>query len=440
MNVKTNSDKASEDISSPFGAAAQEEEPALELISSTIGGTATRSETETESIGGDIEQAARSYTLHLFETLPVYVFLAGAGVDLLNKLGITTADIEVLKSLTSKPTTDHLKTQIQKHVMHKKDELISAERALNEAHNTMDEYHKVMTEGLEQFKKIEAEETELHKEEEEEIKAAVAEIMARYKEQKKEASARKTDVMAQVNLYAQMGSNEHLIVGMEASKDSKAKEHEAAYHFAEVLQRAFAAGVPSPNQPRNPFEYCGAVIPLNLLGEAFFKGLATVQKELGQQVMDPENFVVDAGSLTHYTKILRMANNTGIACNHGYFDYNGQKFYLPANRLRRESKKAMFVRVMKTLTHRDVILSPFVMKMAGEDLNEERERQRLREESSSQSTTPTRNGKRGFGGLDMESIAQAKTLYDSNKKARVSLVKKQSPDNRDNNVTARTKE
>ena len=35
--------KASEAISSPFAAAAQEEEPALELLSSTIGGTATRS-------------------------------------------------------------------------------------------------------------------------------------------------------------------------------------------------------------------------------------------------------------------------------------------------------------------------------------------------------------------------------------------------------------
>ena len=67
----------------------------------------------------DIEQAARSYTLHLFEALPVYIFLVGAGVDL-NKLGITTTDIQVLKSLTSKPTTDHLKTQIQKCVMHKK--------------------------------------------------------------------------------------------------------------------------------------------------------------------------------------------------------------------------------------------------------------------------------------------------------------------------------
>ena len=131
MNVKTSSDKAPEAISSPFGATAQEEEPALELISSTIGGMATRSET------GDIEQAARSYTLHLFESLPVYVFLAGAGVDLLNKLGITTTDIKVLKSLTSKPTTDHLKTQIQKYVMHKKDELISAERALNEAQKTV---------------------------------------------------------------------------------------------------------------------------------------------------------------------------------------------------------------------------------------------------------------------------------------------------------------
>ena len=109
MNVKTNSDKASEAISSPFAAAAQEEEPALELLSSTIGGTATRS--ETESVVDDIEQAARSYTLHLFEALPVYIFLVGAGVDL-NKLGITTTDIQVLKSLTSKPTTDHLKNQI----------------------------------------------------------------------------------------------------------------------------------------------------------------------------------------------------------------------------------------------------------------------------------------------------------------------------------------
>ena len=133
MNVKTNSDKASEAISSPF-AAGQEEEPALELLSSTIGGTATRS--ETESVVDDIEQVARSYTLHLFEALPVYIFLVGAGVDL-NKLGITTTDIQVLKSLTSKPSTDHLKTQIQKFVMHKKDELVSAERALNEAHKTV---------------------------------------------------------------------------------------------------------------------------------------------------------------------------------------------------------------------------------------------------------------------------------------------------------------
>lgn len=131
----------------------------------------------------------------------------------------------------------------------------------------MDEYHEVMTEGLDQFKQIEAEETELHKKEEEEIKAAVAEIMARYEEQKKQVSARKTDAMARVNLYAQMGSNEHLIAGMEAAKDSKAKEHGSAYRFGEVLQRAFAAGVPSPNQPRNPcFEYSGAVIPLHLLG------------------------------------------------------------------------------------------------------------------------------------------------------------------------------
>ena len=106
MNVKTNSDKASEAISSQFAAAAQEEMPALELLSSTIGETATRSETES------VEQAARSYTLHLFEALPVYIFLARVGVDL-NKLGIlTTADIQVLKSLTSKPTTNHLKTQI----------------------------------------------------------------------------------------------------------------------------------------------------------------------------------------------------------------------------------------------------------------------------------------------------------------------------------------
>ena len=95
------------------------------------------------------------------------------------------------------------------------------------------------------------------------------------------------------------------------------------------------------------------------------------------------------------------------------------------------------MRVVKTLTHRDAILSPFVMKKASEDLNEERERQRLREESSSQSTTPTRTGKRGFGGLDVESIAQAKTLHASNKKARVSFAKKQSPDKRDNNGTAR---
>ena len=143
----------------------------------------------------------------------------------------------------------------------------------------MDEYHEAMTEALDQFEQIEAEETELHKKEEEEIKAAVAEIMARYKEQKKQVGARKNGVMARVNLYAQMGSNEHLIAGMEAAKDSKAKEHGAAYHFGEVLQRAFAAGVPSPNQPRNPcWLYCGVVIPLHLLGEALFKGLATVQK------------------------------------------------------------------------------------------------------------------------------------------------------------------
>ena len=159
--------------------------------------------------------------------------------------------------------------------------------------------------------------------------------------------------------------------------------------------------------------------------------------------MDPENFLVAAGSLTHYAKILCMANNTGVACNHGHFDYNGQKSYLPTTRLnyatvgQRESKKGMFVRVVKTSTHRDVILSPFVMEKASEDLNEERERQRLREESSSQSTTPTRPGKRGFGGLDMESIAQANTLHASNKKARVCFAKKQSPDKRDNNDTAR---
>ena len=111
--------------------------------------------------------------------------------------------------------------------------------------------------------------------------------------------------------------------------------------------------------------------------------------------MDPENFLVAAGSLTHYAKILCMANNTGVACNHGHFDYNGQKSYhLPttclnyANVGQRESKKGMFVRVVKTSTHRDVILSPFVMEKASENLNEERERQRLREESSSQSTTP----------------------------------------------------
>ena len=119
----------------------------------------------------------------------------------------------------------------------------------------MDEYHEVMTEGLDQFKQIEAEETELHKKEEEEIKAAVAEIMARYEEQKTQVSARKTDAMEREDLYAQMRSNEHLIAGMEDAKDSKAKEHGSAYHFGEVLQRAFAAGVPSPNQPRNPFEY-----------------------------------------------------------------------------------------------------------------------------------------------------------------------------------------
>ena len=80
MNVKTNSDKASEAVSSPFGVATQEEDFSMELLSSKIGGTVTRSETETESIGGDIEQASHSYTLHLFETLPVCVFLAGAGV------------------------------------------------------------------------------------------------------------------------------------------------------------------------------------------------------------------------------------------------------------------------------------------------------------------------------------------------------------------------
>ena len=71
----------------------------------------------------------------------------------------------------------------------------------------MDEYHEVMTEGLDQFKQIEAEETELHKKEEEEIKAAVAEIMARYEEQKTQVSARKTDAMEREDLYAQMRSN-----------------------------------------------------------------------------------------------------------------------------------------------------------------------------------------------------------------------------------------
>ena len=100
----------------------------------------------------------------------------------------------------------------------------------------MDEYHEVMTEALDQFEQIEAEETELHKKEEEEIKAAVAEFMARYKEQKKQVGARKNDAMARVNLYAQMGSNEHLIAGMEAAKDSKAKEHGAANHYGEAYR------------------------------------------------------------------------------------------------------------------------------------------------------------------------------------------------------------
>ena len=304
----------------------------------------------------------------------------------------------------------------------------------------MDEYHEVMTEALDEFKQIEAEETELCKKEEEEIKAAVAEITARYEEQKNQVSAKKTDAMARVNLYAQMGSNENHIEEMVAAKDYKAKEHEAAYHFAEVLQRAFGAGIPSSNQPKGPFQYCGAVIPLHLLGEAFFKGLAIVQKEHGQQVMDPEKFLAAAGTLTHYTMILCMASNTGVACNHGYFDYDGQKSYLVTRRIQhcagqKESKRGMFVRVVKTLTHRDVVLSPFVMEKASEDLNEKRERQRLREESLSQSTTPTRTGKRGFGGLDMESIAQAQTLHASNKKARVSFTKNLSPDKRDNNNT-----
>ena len=301
----------------------------------------------------------------------------------------------------------------------------------------MDDYHEVMTEALHQFEQIEAEETELHKKEEEEIKSVVAEITARYKDQKKQVSVRKNDAAARANLYAQMSCNEHLIPGMEAAKDKKAKENTNACHFGEILQRAFAAGVPTPNQPMNSSEYCGAVIPLHLLGEAFFKGLKTVQEELGQQAMDPENFLAAGGSVTCYTKILCMANNTGVACNHGYFDYNDQKSYLSTNRLnygtvgQRESKKGMFVRVVKTLTHRNILLSPFVMEKANEDLNEEREHQRLREESSSRSTVPTRIGKRGFSGLDMESISQAKTLYASNKKARLCYsTKKQSPGKR----------
>ena len=100
----------------------------------------------------------------------------------------------------------------------------------------MNEYHEVMTKGLDEFKQIESEEMELQKKEEEEIKAAVAEIMARNEEQKKEVSARKADAMARVNLYAQMGSNEHLIAGMEAAKDSKAKEHGAANHYGEAYR------------------------------------------------------------------------------------------------------------------------------------------------------------------------------------------------------------
>ena len=60
----------------------------------------------------------------------------------------------------------------------------------------MDEYQEVMTEALDQFEQIEAEETELHKKEQKEIEAAVAEIVARYKEQKKQVGGRKNDAMA----------------------------------------------------------------------------------------------------------------------------------------------------------------------------------------------------------------------------------------------------
>ena len=133
MNVYTNSNKAPEAITSRFAAAAQVEEPAPDLLSITFGGMVRRP--ETKDVLDEIEQAAHAYTLHLFEALPIYIFLVGTGVDL-NKLGITSTDIQVLESLTSKSTA-HLQTQIQKYVMHKNDELLSAERALNEAHKTV---------------------------------------------------------------------------------------------------------------------------------------------------------------------------------------------------------------------------------------------------------------------------------------------------------------
>jgi hypothetical protein len=78
----------------------------------------------------------------------------------------------------------------------------------------IDKYHEVMTEALDEFEQIEAEETELHKKEEEEIKAAVAEIMARFEEQKKQVSARKTDAMAWVKsiLTSDLANNERFSV------------------------------------------------------------------------------------------------------------------------------------------------------------------------------------------------------------------------------------
>ena len=231
---------------------------------------------------------------------------------------------------------------------------------------------------------IEAEETELYKKEEKEKKAAVWEITARYKDQKMQVGARKKDAIVRVNCYARTGSNGHMITRMEAARNTKEKEHARACYFGELLHRVF--------QPKDPSEYCGAVIPLKTLGNAFFNGLTTVQKykkEAGKQVvMDPEMFLADVGSFTRFTKILCMLNNIGVAYNLEYFDYNGKQNYLPTTRIHNtasgqiESKNGMFVRVVKTLTHRDIPLSPFMTEKANETLNEERECERLMREKA----------------------------------------------------------